>query len=178
MSPHSDLGRLTRRVGFHSRLVAPVIPKSFTKSSRAPPVGLCPRSAPPPAGQGRDNVTWDRSCLGGQQEFPRGRLSADILSWVESGDLATDGQRLLEALLADGASRDTWNKACSQAPRRHVRLRIDPNTAELYMLPWELLQDDSTMLSVQADTRFSRYLPIAFPWSGMQVGNGNLIGLI
>ena len=38
--------------------------------------------------------------LHGQQEFPRGYLSADILPWVASADPAADGQRLFEMLLA------------------------------------------------------------------------------
>jgi formylglycine-generating enzyme required for sulfatase activity len=104
--------------------------------------------------------------LGGQQEFPRGHLSANILPWVASGDPAADGQRLLEALLADSALRIAWAEARGQAPQRRIRLRIDPKAAELHTLPWELLRDGPAMLSAQADTPFSRYLPIALPWGG------------
>lgn len=104
--------------------------------------------------------------LGSQQEFPRGVLAADILPWTSSGDLADDGQRLFDALLADSALRSAWAEARGQAPQRRIRLRIDPTAAELHALPWELLQEDLTILSAQADTPFSRYLPIALPWSG------------
>jgi hypothetical protein len=110
--------------------------------------------------------------LSGQQEFPRGVLAADVLPWTSSGDLADDGQRLFDALLADSALRSAWVEARGQAPQRRVRLRIDPSAAELHTLPWELVQEgaDATrpniMLSAQADTPFSRYLPIALPWSG------------
>ncbi len=104
--------------------------------------------------------------LGGQQEFPRGRLSADILPWVPSGDLAADGQRLFETLLADPALRSAWAEARGQSPQRRLRLRIDPAAAELHALPWELLQEGPATLSAQADIPFSRYLPIALPWGG------------
>ena len=33
-------------------------------------------------------------------------------------------------------------------------------------LPWELLQENQALIAAQADTPFSRYLPIALPWSG------------
>ncbi len=37
---------------------------------------------------------------------------------------------------------------------------------ELRGLPWELLCDDDTLLTAQADTPFSRYLATDQPWSG------------
>jgi len=104
--------------------------------------------------------------LGDQQEFPRGYLAANILPWEESGDAAADGQRLLETLLADDALRSAWAEARGQAAQRRLRLRIDTNATELHALPWESLQEGAAMLSAQADTPFSRYLPIALPWSG------------
>jgi hypothetical protein len=104
--------------------------------------------------------------LGGQQEFPRGYLVGDVLPWTSSGLLAEDGQKLFETLLADGALRAAWAEARGQAPQRRIRLRIDPTAAELHTLPWELLQEDLVMLSAHTDTPFSRYLPIALPWSG------------
>ncbi|MBN2394415.1 MAG: CHAT domain-containing protein [Anaerolineae bacterium] len=103
--------------------------------------------------------------LGGQQEFAPGLLDADILPWTSSGDPAADGQRLFEAFLADAALRSAWDKARTQAPHCRIRLRIDPTAAELHALPWELLTDGPAMLSAQATTPFSRYLPIALPWS-------------
>jgi len=104
--------------------------------------------------------------LGGQQEFPRGYLSADVLPWTPSGDPVADGQRLLETLLADGALRSAWAEARGQTPQRRLRLRIDAAAAELHTLPWETLHEGPVMLSAQADTPFSRYLPIALPWGG------------
>jgi hypothetical protein len=104
--------------------------------------------------------------LGGQQEFPRGYLSTTILPWTPSGDPVADGQRLLETLLADGALRSAWAEARGQAPQRRIRLRIDAAAAELHTLPWETLHEGPVMLSAQADTPFSRYLPIALPWGG------------
>ncbi|HET91580.1 MAG TPA: CHAT domain-containing protein [Chloroflexi bacterium] len=102
----------------------------------------------------------------GQQEFPRGYLSADVLPWSPSADLAADGQRLLAALLADPGLSSAWAEARGQAARRRLCLRIDPAAAELHGLPWELLseKDSFALLSAHADTPFSRYLPIALPW--------------
>jgi len=104
--------------------------------------------------------------LGGQQEFAPGVLSADILPWSPGGDLSADGQRLLDQFLADAKLRDAWAQAKGQAPQRRLRLRIDPAAAELHALPWELLCEGPAMLSAQTGTPFSRYLPIALPWSG------------
>ncbi|MCP4540073.1 MAG: CHAT domain-containing protein [Chloroflexi bacterium] len=110
--------------------------------------------------------------LGGQQEFPRGHLSTDVLPWTSSGDSASDGQQLLNTLLADSALRSAWAETRGQASQRRIRLRIDTAAAELHALPWEALQEEadatrpSVMLSAQVDTPFSRYLPIALPWGG------------
>jgi hypothetical protein len=102
----------------------------------------------------------------GQQEFPRGVLTANVLPWVSSGDPIADGQRLLETLLTDSALRSAWATATGQSARRRLRLRIDPDAAELHALPWESLQEGPAMLAAQEDTPFSRYLPIALPWGG------------
>lgn len=104
--------------------------------------------------------------LGEQQEFPRGYLAPDVLPWNSSGDLANDGQKLFETLLKDGTLRSAWAEARGRAQQRRVRFRIDAHAAELHALPWELLQENQAMLAAQADTPFSRYLPIALPWSG------------
>ena len=104
--------------------------------------------------------------LEGQQEFPRGYLMEGVLPWTSGGDLADDGQRLFDALFADGVLRDAWAESRGQAPERRIRLRIDPAAAELHALPWELLADNATMLSANAGTPFSRYLPVALPWGG------------
>jgi hypothetical protein len=104
--------------------------------------------------------------LGGQQEFPRGHIAADVLPWAASGDLVADGQKLLEKLLADAPLRDAWAQSKGQALKRRVRFRLDAAAAELHALPWELLQEGQAMLAAQSDTPFSRYLPIALPWGG------------
>jgi hypothetical protein len=101
-----------------------------------------------------------------EQVFPRGYLGSGVVPWVSSGVPADDGQKLFDTLFADSNLRAAWAEARGQAPQRRVRLRIDPSAAELHALPWELLQQDAVMLSAQADTPFSRYLPIALPWSG------------
>ena len=103
--------------------------------------------------------------LGGQREFQRGRVSADILPWVSSGVPAEDGQRLFDTLLADQVLRDAWAASRESSSRRRIRLRIDADAAELHALPWELLQQGSVMLSAHTDTPFSRYLPIELDWS-------------
>ncbi len=104
--------------------------------------------------------------LGGQQEFPRGYLVEDIVNWASSGDPVQDGRQLFDALFADSALRDAWVYVCGQAPQRRIRLRVDVAAAELHGLPWELLHAESGMLSANAATPFSRYLPIALPWGG------------
>ncbi len=104
--------------------------------------------------------------LAGQQEFAPGTLAADILSWSASGDLARDGRQLMEMLLADPKLREAWARSRERAPRCRIRLRIDPAAGELHTLPWEVLQENVDLLSAQADTPFSRYLPVALPWGG------------
>ncbi|CAG0931850.1 hypothetical protein TFLX_02316 [Thermoflexales bacterium] len=104
--------------------------------------------------------------LGGQQEFPRGFLPAEVLPWSPGGDVVADGSKLFEMLFKDGTLRGAWAEARGRAPQRRLRFRIDPQAAELHALPWELLLENQALLAAQADTPFSRYLPIALPWSG------------
>lgn len=104
--------------------------------------------------------------LEGQQEFPRGYLTADAAHWTPSGDPVADGQQLLNLLLEDAALRQAWGEAQGQAERRRLRLRIDGQAAELHVLPWELLHTGATLLSAADQTPFSRYLPVALPWGG------------
>ena len=104
--------------------------------------------------------------LNGEQEFPRGYLGPDFLPWVPSASPRQDGERLFEWLFADDRLKTAWAEVRGQAPQRRIRLRIDATAAELHAAPWELLQEGPVMLSAQADTPFSRYLPIALPWSG------------
>jgi hypothetical protein len=104
--------------------------------------------------------------LGGQLEFPRGFLAADVLPWSPSGNVTADGTRLFETLFKDGMLRSAWAEARGCAQQRRIRFRIDPQAAELHALPWELLRENQALIAAQADTPFSRYLPVALPWSG------------
>ncbi len=96
--------------------------------------------------------------LGGQQEFPRGYMPADIATGV------ADGRALYDALLADAALRGAWGQARGSAPQRRIRLRIDADAPELHALPWELVEEESIFLAADAATPFSRYLAVSSPW--------------
>jgi hypothetical protein len=104
--------------------------------------------------------------LAGQQVSKRGYLPADIVPWISSGALTTDGAKLFTQLSASHEVVEAWAEARGRAPRRRLRLRIGREAAELHALPWELLQDGPYVLSAQAGTPFSRYLPVALPWGG------------
>ncbi|MBN1248959.1 MAG: PQQ-binding-like beta-propeller repeat protein, partial [Anaerolineae bacterium] len=108
--------------------------------------------------------------LNGGQVFSGGHLSKSILEWSTSGDATQDGVQLFESLFHDGAVRKGWHVARGLAQQqgalRRIRLRIDPDVAELHRLPWELLHDDEVMLSACESTPFSRYLPVERPWGG------------
>ncbi len=105
--------------------------------------------------------------LGDEREFPRGWLAADIVPWTATGDPAADGARLLAALLADPVLQSAWAEARGAAPQRRLRLRLDPRAPELHTLPWELLCDETAVLAANANTPFSRYLPVALPWGSL-----------
>lgn len=109
--------------------------------------------------------------LGRHQVFPRGYLATDIADWVSTGDLQADGQALRDKLLSDQKLRDAWLEARGQAPQRRIRLWIDVDAPELHALPWELLQDEGVMLSANAATPFTRFLPVKLPWRGAIAGN-------
>lgn len=100
--------------------------------------------------------------LNGEVEF-RGVLPAHILPWTGSGDVVTDGQRLFDTLFADVALCGAWAEARGRAHKRRIRLLID--APELGIIPWESLHEDkTTMLSANANTPFSRYLPVSKAW--------------
>jgi outer membrane protein assembly factor BamB len=101
--------------------------------------------------------------LNGEQVFPRGHLSAEILPWISTGYREEDGNRLFEALVADPALHEAWGTISSHEHLR-LRLRIDLGAAELHDVPWELLCVDDILLSANAATPFSRYLPATTPW--------------
>jgi hypothetical protein len=108
--------------------------------------------------------------LNGGQVFGGGHLSRSILEWVPSGDATQDGLYLFESLFHEAAVRKGWHVARGLAQQqgalRRIRLRIDPDAAELHQLPWELMHDEEVMLSACESTPFSRYLPVDKPWGG------------
>jgi hypothetical protein len=128
--------------------------------------------------------------LDGEQEFPRGYLSPDVLPWVPSAAPDKDGERLFQLLFADQRLRAAWAEIRGQTPRRRVHLRIDESAPELNALPWELLRelDSGTppqTLAATASTPFSRDLagkwrpvtPIAAPPIKLLVAIANPDGL-
>jgi hypothetical protein len=83
-------------------------------------------------------------------------------------DPQTVGQQLADALFV-GPIRDAYLKAATYAETLaenclRLRLWIDPDAAELHALPWELLRVNDVMVSANAATPFSRYLPATTPW--------------
>lgn len=106
--------------------------------------------------------------LGGEQTFPVGSFAADMVPWVPSGDDLADGQRLFDALFGEAALRAGWAEARGRSVHRRVRLWVDARAAELHALPWELLHDGETLLAANANTPFSRYLPVPKPWGRSQ----------
>jgi hypothetical protein len=99
--------------------------------------------------------------LNGEQVF-HGTASADLATWTPTGDLAADGQRLFEMLLADDELLKAWGEARGRSKPRRIRLRIDPPA--LHAMPWESLRDGADAIAADADTPFSRYLPIGKAW--------------
>ena len=109
--------------------------------------------------------------LGGEQEFQRGWLPLKTAEWKRGGDPAADGVQLFQALFGDPQLAAAWAETRGAAENRRVRLRIDPEAPELHVLPWELMIDDGapppgSPLAATPSTPFSRYLPVAMPWSG------------
>jgi hypothetical protein len=99
----------------------------------------------------------------GEQEFPRGYLTPDVLPWTPSYSPTEDGEKLFEWLFADDQLKSAWAEVRGQSPLRRIRFRIDASAPELHAVPWELLRDASPGLTPQtlaADTTtpFSRYL--------------------
>src|SRR5262245_54612975 len=77
----------------------------------------------------------------GEQEFPPGYLSPDVLPWVPSASPAEDGERLFGLLFADDQLKTTWAQVRGQNLYRRIRLRIDVSAPELHAVPWELLRE-------------------------------------
>jgi hypothetical protein len=99
----------------------------------------------------------------GEQEFPRGYLTPEIVLWRSSLSTEEDGERLFDLLFADDHLKSAWAEVHGQCPRRRIRLRLDASVPELHVIPWELLRYASPGISphtLAADvaTPFSRYL--------------------
>jgi hypothetical protein len=82
---------------------------------------------------------------------------------VAGSNLAKDGERLFNWLVADEALKVAWAEVRGQRPQRRIRLRIDATAPELHALPWELLRDAADGSAVQDlaatnATPFSRYM--------------------
>ncbi|HKZ83101.1 MAG TPA: CHAT domain-containing protein [Anaerolineae bacterium] len=99
--------------------------------------------------------------LNGQQVY-RGALSAGILPWIPTGDLADDGRKLFDRLFTSGNLLKGWGVVQDRPSPWRIRLRID--APELHALPWELLHDGEVMLSASGRMPLSRYLPIEKRW--------------
>ena len=94
----------------------------------------------------------------GQREFDGGVLSLEPLPWIPMASPTAEGEALFNWLFADELLQRQWSKVWGLADRRRVRLRID--APDLHAIPWELLRDPDTGLTLAADanTPFSRYL--------------------
>lgn len=96
--------------------------------------------------------------------FPRGYADAELDAWAPGHDPTVSGQQLFDLLFADRVLRENWVEARGHSRRRRIRLWLDLDARELHALPWELLHDGRTLLAANAETPFSRYLPIAREW--------------
>lgn len=94
----------------------------------------------------------------------RGRMPADVTGWAPGADPAEDGRRLFATLFADPDLRSGWAEARGLAAERRIRLWLDVDEPALHTLPWELLRDETLLLSANARTPFSRYLPGRQEW--------------
>jgi len=85
-------------------------------------------------------------------------LAANLLCpWTSSADTGRDGQRLFDALFANGKLREAWG---AMHGSYRIHLRLGTQTPELHALPWELLHDGRTFIAADANTPFSRYLDV------------------
>ena len=96
--------------------------------------------------------------------FRRGSLSGDGLPWISGASPVEDGRRLFDWLVADRIVQEAWAEARGKDRMRRIRLRIDDQAADLYNIPWELMQDtgdeaNPAPLAAAAETPFSRYRP-------------------
>lgn len=95
--------------------------------------------------------------LSDKGEF-EGSLASDLLCpWTSSADTVRDGQRLFDALFANGELREAWGAMYGSY---RIHLRLGTQTPELHALPWELLHDGRTFIAADANTPFSRSLDV------------------
>jgi outer membrane protein assembly factor BamB len=106
--------------------------------------------------------------LANQQHFA-GAITADLSTWITSGDTVQDGHALLAVLTADPALAEAWARCRGRAEQRRVRLWLDTAAPELHVLPWELLCEGDLPLAASAATPFSRYLPTTEAWGNAVV---------
>ncbi len=102
--------------------------------------------------------------LGDGRVFSGGHLSGDILGWQPSGDHPRDGRKLFTALFGSSATQRAWDTARAGPLSCRVRLRISPDAAALHALPWELMNDGTSIIAADEHTPFSRYVPVSKPW--------------
>jgi phosphoglycolate phosphatase-like HAD superfamily hydrolase len=117
-----------------------------------------------------DGMYAVEASLGNGGHFTGGALKLDPESLREAAlDPQAVGQHLSDALFA-GPIRDAYLKAATYVEAKEawnclrLRLWIDRDAADLHTLSWELLRADDVLLSANAATPFSRYLPATTPW--------------
>ncbi len=103
--------------------------------------------------------------LDSNHEFSGGYLESDFATW-KSRDSA--GESFWAKFLSDQKIRDAWNRAIGLKLNHRIRLWIDAEAPELHVLPWEAAVVDGVMLSANANSPFSRYLPSDTQWGKMQ----------
>ncbi|MBN2003312.1 MAG: hypothetical protein JXA21_08145 [Anaerolineae bacterium] len=99
----------------------------------------------------------------------RGRMPAAVAAWASCGDPVEDGRQLFAMLFGDPELRSGWAEARGLAPERRIRLWLDVDEPALHTLPWELLRDETLLLSANARTPFSRYLPARQDWGAAAI---------
>lgn len=97
-----------------------------------------------------------------EQEFRRGHLAADAVPDLDAHG-ADFPAALRDFLLGDPNLSLAWDEIRGRAPRRRIRLRVDP--PELSALPWEMLRERDLdggprpPVGASPETPLSRYLP-------------------
>jgi hypothetical protein len=98
--------------------------------------------------------------LDGEPASPWLRLEGEALAAVSRHrSLAARGTALGELLLGASALAEPWRRFAAAAPRRRVRLCLDPTAPELHALPWEAMREPgaAVWLGACAETPVSRF---------------------